>query len=187
MRRALAVVLLGLGCAHAPVESAAPGWTLLNATPGSEEIQVRSDVHMRRATVTAAAVRGPDLDLQRADGKLQGTTYIRRPVELRQQGSEIIGQVGSDDWDLRLSQDGTEMRVTGLIGGRPSTFWMSPNRIRGSVGMCVFDLVWSTGLYSGARTCGVASDNVALQFPAVLSGWGDPQVAALFGILVQRE
>ncbi len=187
MRSVLAGMLVAIGCAHAPVESAAPGWTLLNATPGSEELQVRSDVHMRRATVTGAAVRGPDLDLQRADGKLQGTTYIRRPVELQQRGNEIIGQVGSDDWDLRLSQDGAEMRVTGLIGGRPSTFWMSPKRIRGAVGMCLFDLVWSTGLYAGARTCGVASDNIALQFPAALAAWSDPQVAALFGILVQRE
>jgi len=187
MRAGLAVALVALGCAHAPVESAAPGWTLLNATAGSEELQLRSDVHMRRATATGAGVRGPDLDLRRAEGKLEGTTYIRRPVELQQRGNEIVGQVGAEDWDLRLSQDGTEMRVTGLVAGKPTTFWMSPARIRGAVGMCVFDFVWSTGLYSGARTCGVASDNVAMQFPAVLATWSDAQVAALFGIVVQRE
>ncbi len=188
MRRVLFVVLAVAGCSHAPVaEPAAPGWKLLSASPGTEEIQVRSDIHMRRATVTATAVRGPDLDLRRTDGSLEGTSYLRRGVELRQQGSEILGQVGAEDWGLRLSPDGTETRVTGVVAGKASTFWLSPARIRGAVGMCSFDLVWSASVYSGGRTCGPASDNIVIQIPAALSSWTDPQVAALLGVLLQRE
>lgn len=188
MHRLSLLVLAALGCTHAPVaEPAAPAWSLLRATPGTEELQIRSDVHMRRATVTAATVHGPDLELRRAEGKLEGTTYYRRAVEMKLRGEEILGQVGAEDWDLRLSRDGSETRATGVIAGSPSTFWMSPARIRGSLGTCSFDLVWSTGLYAGSRTCGLTSDNIALQIPPALSSWSDPEVAALLTILVQRE
>ncbi|HTS81472.1 MAG TPA: hypothetical protein VMH40_12795 [Myxococcaceae bacterium] len=187
MRRLCLSLLVVAGCAHAPVESAAPSWTLLRATEGSDEIQLRSDVHMRRATVTAEKVHGPDLELRRAEGKLDGTTYYRRPVELQLRGESIVGQVGAEDWDLRVSPDGSETRVTGVIAGNPSTFWMSPARVRGALGTCTFDLVWSTGLYAGSRTCGLTSDNIALQVPAALSSWSSPEVAALLGILAQRE
>jgi hypothetical protein len=61
----------------------------------------------------------PDLDLKRADGKLQGTTYIEYPVDLQMKGNTIIGRVSGDTWDLRLEPDGSEMRVTGLIAGNP--------------------------------------------------------------------
>ncbi|HUM10682.1 MAG TPA: hypothetical protein VLT82_07035 [Myxococcaceae bacterium] len=187
MRRWSLLVLALAGCAHAPpAESAAPGWKLLNATSGTDEMQVRSDTRLRRATVTDAAARGPDLDLKRVEGKLQGTTRIEYPVELTVKGMTITGRVAGDSWDLRLEQDGTEMRATGLVAGEPSTFWLSPARIRGSMGSCRFDVVWSAANYAGSRTCGPTSDVVQLQFPASLGTWSDPEVAALLAIITQR-
>jgi hypothetical protein len=188
MRYALSVVLLVVACAHqAPVESAAPGWKLLNATGGTDELQIRGEQGLRRAAVTDSAVRGPVLDLKRTPGKLQGTTYGDRPVDMQQKGNTILGRVGTDSWDLTLEQDGNEMRATGQIAGRPSTFWMSPPKIRGGVGVCTFELVWSAGNYAGTRTCGPAGEVIQLQFPAVLASWSDPEVAALLAIFVQRD
>jgi len=187
MRRLSVLAVVLVGCAHAPpVDSAAPAWTLLNATPGTDEIQIRSDTRLRRATVTDAAARGPDLDLKRVPGKLQGTTYVERPVDLQVKGTAITGRVAGDSWDLTLDKDGSEVRATGLVAGQPSTFWLSPARIRGSVGPCRFDLVWSAGNYAGGRTCGPAGDVVQVQFPAALASWSDPEVAAVLAILVQR-
>ncbi|MGZ6028115.1 MAG: hypothetical protein ACXWK5_01750 [Myxococcaceae bacterium] len=188
MRYALSVVLLVVACAHTPpVESAAPGWKLLNATAGTDELQIRGEQGLRRAAVTDTSVRGPVLDLKRVPGKLQGTSYGDRPVDMQQRGNGIAGRVGSDSWDLTLEQDGNEMRATGQIGGHPSTFWMSPPKIRGGVGPCTFELVWSAGNYAGTRSCGPDSDVIQLQFPAVLASWSDPEVAALLAIFVQRN
>jgi hypothetical protein len=187
MRHAVSLVLLALGCAHAPpVESAVPGWKLLSATPGTDELQTRSDTNLRRATVTDAGARGPDLDLKRVAGRLEGTTRIEQTVDMQQHGNQITGRVAGDSWDLTLEPDGSEMRATGVIAGQLSTVWLSPSRIRGSMGPCRFDLLWSSGNYAGGRTCGPQSDVVQVQFPAALASWSDPEVAALLAIFVQR-
>lgn len=184
MRRLSSVLLLVAGCAHEPVKSAAPEWKLLSASQGTAEIQLQTSEHLRRATVTDAGARGPFLDLRRAEGKLEGTSHVDRPVSLERKGNEMLGRVGGDSFDLTLQPDGNETRVTGLVGGLPSTFWMSPARIRGSIGACSFDLVWGAGTYSGARTCGPQSDTATVLFPPALASWSDPEVASLLAILV---
>ncbi len=186
MRRPWFVLLVLAGCAHAPVESAAPGWKLLAASPETEEIQVQTGSHLRRATVTEAGARGPFLDLHRVPGKLQGTSSVDRPIALEQKGNEMVGRVAGDAFDLTLTPDGEETRATGMVNGMPSTFWMSPARIRGSVGECRFDLVWGAGRYTGGRTCGPMSDTVSVLLPVALSSWSDPEAAALLAIMVQR-
>ena len=186
MRRLSLLVLMLAGCATAPVQSAAPGWKLLSATPGTEEIQVQTSEHLNRATVTEAGARGPFLDLKRVPGKLQGTSGVDRPVTLEQKGNEMIGRVAGDSFDLTLQPDGEETRVTGQFGGMPTTFWLSPGRIRGSVATCRFDLVWGSGRYTGGRTCGPQSDTVSLLLPVALSSWSDPEVASLLAIMMQR-
>lgn len=184
MRRAMLMVVLALGCAHTPVESAAPAWKLLSATPGTDQIQFRSDVRLRYATVTDASARGPDLDLRRTPGKIQGTTYIERPVDLNQKGDEMLGRAAGDDFDLILRPDGEEMRVSGVVGGMQTTFWLTPALIRGSIGPCSFQLSWTSGSYVGGRQCGPRSDTISLQFPASLAGWSNPEVASLLVIFV---
>jgi hypothetical protein len=184
MRRAMLVVVLALGCAHAPVESAAPGWKLLSATPGTDQIQFRSDVRLRWATVTDTSARGPDLDLRRTPGKIEGTTFVERLVELTEKGNEMLGRVAGDDFGLTLREDGDEMRATGVVGGMQTTFWLSPALIRGSIGPCSFQLGWSGGSYLGGRQCGPRSDTISLQNPAGLARSSDPEVASLLAILV---
>ena len=187
MRYVVSLVMLATACASIPpAASAAPEWKLLNATAGTPELQIRSTTQIRRATVTDAGARGPDFDVKRVPGKLQGVTYVDRPVDMQQRGNGIAGRVAGDSWDLTLEPDGSEMRATGLIGGQPSTFWMSPQKIRGSIGPCQFELVWSADNYAGARSCGPMSDVVQLQLPAALASWSNPEVAALLAIFVQR-
>jgi len=186
MRYAISVALMAVACASVPpVESAAPAWKLLNASPGADELQIRGET-LRRATVTDTSARGPNLNLRRVPGHLQGTTRTDTPVDLQQRGNGIAGRVGTDSWDLTLEPDGAEVRATGLVGGLPSTFWMSPPRIRGSMGPCRFDLVWTAGNYAGTRSCGPQGDVLQLQLPASLASWSDPEVAALLAIFVQR-
>ena len=186
MRRGAFTLLLLSACAHTPAESVVPGWTLLSASPGMEELQVRTDHHLRRATVTEAGARGPFLDLRRVPGKLQGTSHVDWPIALQQKGNEMLGRVAGDSFDLTLQLDGEEMRATGVVAGVASVFWMSPARIRGSVGPCRFDLVWGEVMYSGGRTCGPHHDTVSVLFPPALAGWSDLEAASLLAIMVQR-
>ena len=143
-RPALCLVLLA-GCAHTPVESAAPSWKLLSATPDITEIQFQTTDTLNRATVTDSGARGPFVDLKRAAGRIQGTIRVDLPVDLQAKGNQITGRYAGDNYDLTLMPDGDETRATGLVRGQPSTVWLSPQKIRGTVGECRFDLVWRCG------------------------------------------
>ena len=187
MRRILACLALLAGCAHAPVESAAPAWKLLGATPDTSEIQFQTTEALNRATVTESGARGPFVDLNRSSGKIEGAVRVDWPVDLQVKGNRIAGSFAHDSYDLTLLPDGNETRATGLIRGQPATFWMSPQKIRGTVGECRFDFVWIAGRYTGARTCGpLGQENVTLLLPAALASWSDPEAAALLTLVVSR-
>ena len=187
MRRNAPWLVLLASCAHAPVDSATPAWKLLGATPDISEIQFQTTENLNRATVTASGAQGPFVDLKRSPGKIQGTVRLDWPVELERKGNAIVGRFARDSYDLTLMPDGNEIRATGFIRGQPTTFWMSPQKVRGTVGACRFDLVWRAGRYSGARTCGpLGQEDVALLVPAALASWSDPEAAALLTLVVSR-
>jgi hypothetical protein len=187
MRRLVLSLLVLAGCATAPVPSAAPQWKLLSATPDVTEIQFQTGDSLNRATVTDSGARGPFVDLKRAEGKLQGTLRVDWPVDLQRKDSDIHGRVAGDAFDLTLSPDGDETRATGLTRGMPTTFWLSPQKIRGTIGECRFDLVWGSGRYTGGRTCGARSETVTWLIPAALATWSDPEVAALLVMISTRS
>ena len=187
MRRVLVSLLVLAGCATAPVPSAAPQWKLLSATPDVTEIQVQTSDSLNRATVTDAGARGPFLNLTRASGRLQGTLRVDQPVDVTVNGTEIQGRVAGDAFDLTLMPDGDETRATGLTRGMPSTFWLSPQRIRGNIGACRFDVIWGAGNYTGGRTCGARSETVTLRIPAALASWSEPEAAALLVMITIRS
>ena len=187
MRRLCLSLLVLAGCASVTVPSAAPAWKLLSASPDVTELQFQTDQNLNRATITASGAQGPFVDLKRTAGKLQGTVRVDTPVELQQKGSEIHGRVAGDAFDLTLIPDEQEIRATGLARGVPSTFWMSPPKVRGSIGECQFDLVWGAGRYSGTRTCGARSEVVSVLVPAALSTWSDPEVAAMLVLISTRQ
>jgi hypothetical protein len=187
-RPSLLVLLVLAGCATAPVPSAAPSWKLLSATPDITEIQFQTTDNLNRATVTDAGARGPFVDLKRASGTLQGSVRVDWPVDLQLKGKEIVGRFAGDAFDLTLMPDGEETRATGFIRGDPTTFWLSPKRIRGSVAQCRFDLVWGSGRYTGSRTCGpLSEESISLLVPAALASWSDPEVAALLAMMTPRQ
>ena len=188
MRRLAPCLVLLAGCAHAPVESAAPAWKLLSATPDIGEIQFQTSDSLNRATVSDSGAAGPSVDLKRTSGKIQGTVRVDWPVELQLKGNEIIGRFAGDAYDLTLMPDGSETRATGFVRGQPTTFWMSPQKIRGNIGACRFDLVWGAGRYTGARTCGpLGEESVSLLVPAGLASWSDPEAAALLTMIAPRS
>jgi len=187
MRRLAPWLVLLAGCAHTPVESAAPGWKLLSATPDITEIQFQTTDSLNRATVSASGAAGPFVDLKRASGSIQGTVRVDLPVELQLKSNEIVGRFAGDSYDLTLMPDGNETRATGLVRGQPTTFWLSPQKIRGNIGSCRFDLVWGAGRYTGARTCGpLGQESVSLLVPAALASWSDPEAAALLTMVAYR-
>ena len=188
MRRLLvSLVVVGMSCAHAPVETAAPDWKLLSATPNAEEIQFQTSDGMNRATVTHRGARGPFVDLERTSGALRGTVRSDWFVDLRDQGNEIGGRFARHSYALTLRSEGDETRATGLVRGQETTFWMSPRKIHGTVGECRFDLVWGAGRYSGSRTCGpLGQETVSMLVPAALATWSDPESAALLTMIVSR-
>lgn len=188
MRRPALWLVLLAGCAHTSVESTVPSWKLLSATPDITEIQFQTTDTLNRATVTDSGARGPFVDLKRAAGRIQGTIRVDLPVDLQAKGNQITGRYAGDNYDLTLMPDGAETRATGLVRGQPSTVWLSPQKIRGTVGECRLDLVWGAGRYTGLRTCGpMANETVSLLVPAALASWSDPEATALLTLLVPRQ
>ena len=100
MRRFASWLVLLAGCAHAPVESAAPDWKLLGATPDITEIQFQTTENLNRATVTESGARGPFVDLRRTPGKIQGTVRIDWSVDLQRRGNAMVGRFAGDSYDL---------------------------------------------------------------------------------------
>ncbi len=185
-----AFVLVLSGCATTPVPSAAPSWKLLSATPDVTELQFQTTDNLNRATVTDAGARGPFVNLKRSEGTLQGTVRVDWPVELRRgdRPNQIIGRFAGDAFDLTVMPDGEEFRAQGFIRGDPTTFWLSPRRMRGSVGSCRFDLVWGSGRYTGSRTCGpLSEESLSVLVPASLASWSDPEAAALLAMMAPRQ
>lgn len=189
MRRSSLLVLLLAGCATTPVPSAAPNWKLLSASPDVTEIQFQTTDNLNRATVTDAGARGPFVDLKRASGSITGTVRVDWPVELKlKEGKEMVGRFAGDAFDLTVMPDGEEFRVTGFVRGDPTTFWLSPKRMRGQVGSCRFDLVWLAGRYTGSRTCGpLSEESLSVLVPATLSSWSDPEAASLLAMMAPRQ
>jgi len=192
MRRSslLVLVLVLAGCATTPVPSAAPGWKLLSASPDVTEIQFQTTDNLNRATVTDTGARGPFVNLTRDQGRITGTVRVDRPVELqlREGGREMVGRFAGDAFDLTVMPDGEEFRVQGFVRGDPTTFWLSPRRMRGNVGSCQFDLVWGAGRYTGSRTCGpLSQESLSVLVPAALASWSDPEVASLLAMMAPRQ
>lgn len=192
MRRSslLLLVLLLAGCATTPVPSAAPSWKLLSASPDVTEIQFQTTDNLNRATVTDTGARGPFVNLTRDQGRITGTVRVDRPVELqlREGGREMAGRFAGDAFDLTVMPDGEEFRVQGFVRGDPATFWLSPRRMRGSIGSCQFDLVWGSGRYTGSRTCGpLSQESLSVLVPAALASWSDPEAASLLAMMAPRQ
>ena len=100
----------------------------------------------------------------------------------------MAGRFAGDAFDLTVMPDGQETRVTGFVRGQQTTFWLSPQKIRGSVGECRFDLAWGAARYTGQRSCGeVSQESVSLLIPAALASWSDPEVASLLALMMPRQ
>jgi hypothetical protein len=139
--------------------------------------------------VTETGARGPFVNLQRGDGRITGTIRTSWPVELQMRdGREMIGRFASDAFDITVMPDGDEFRAQGFVRGDPTTFWLSPRRMRGQVGQCRFDLVWGAGRYTGSRTCGpLSEETLSVLVPAALATWSDPEVASLLAMMAPRQ
>lgn len=182
-RAVLLLFLVGLGCVQAPVKSADPGWALLSATPGTDQLLVRGSKGVRWMAITDTSAIGPNYQLKRTPTTITGTTGGDfRPVSLQMRGDGMIGE----EFDVSLRREGDTTRVTGLLGQYPSTFWLSRSTFRGNVGPCEYQLGWSASMYVGTSQCGPTSEEVSIQIPAALAQWNDGQVAALLVLLLMR-
>lgn len=182
---AVATLLVAVGCAHAPVETApAPDWGIARAsTMDTFEIGGQADHWGVRVTDDQILGIEPDFALARADGEIRGRA-VGVPVVVGFQGDEGAGVYRGAPFQVKVDHTPNGLLVNGIFGGAISSFEISTERINGRVGTCGWDVRWTGKYYSGSRGCGSRIEPISVSLPATMARWSDVEVAGALGLLL---
>ncbi|HEY1905578.1 MAG TPA: hypothetical protein VGG91_06025 [Myxococcaceae bacterium] len=182
---ALAVLLLGAGCAHVPAQTAlAPDWGIARAsTVDTFEIGGQADHWGVRVTDDEMYAVQPDFALARIGGEIRGRAN-GVPVAVGFQADEGGGVYRGAPFQVKVERTTTGLQVNGLLGGSISNFEVTADRINGRIGTCGWDVRWNGTVYSGSRACGSRIEPISVSLPATMAGWPDVEVAGALGILM---
>jgi hypothetical protein len=138
------------------------------------------------ALVTPEGAQGPQVDLGRYDGgkTIRGTAN-GKPLSLTVTDNAASGVWAAGPLTINITEEAPEqMKVTGVIAGRPSTFTVTPDRIEGTIGFCAYDLNRSGDVYLGSRSCAGGIGQVTVQFPSTIGTWRPINIAVLMAVLM---
>jgi hypothetical protein len=180
----LVVLLAGAGCA-----TATGGKPKIHPAAGAPEqrFTLSGAGFQTTALITPQGAQGPETNLGRYDGgkAIRGTAF-GRSLDLSLTETGASGIWGQGPLTLNISETAPEeMKVTGLIAGRPSNFTASTQTINGTIGLCSYDLSRSGGeSYVGSRSCGGGISQVTAEFPSTILSWRPIDIAALMALLM---
>ena len=182
---AVAALLLAVGCAHAPSETApAPDWGIARAsTVDTFEIGGQADHWGVRVTDDQILGIQPDFALARRDGEIRGRA-VGVPVIVGFHEDEGAGVYRGAPFEVKVERTPAGLRVNGLFGGAISNFELSTDRINGRIGTCGWDVRWNGSVYSGSRGCGSRIEPISVSLPATMARWSDVEVAGALGLLL---
>jgi hypothetical protein len=180
------VPLLGVFLAAAGCATATGGKAKVHPAAGVPEQQfsISGAGFQTTALITPQGAQGPELNLGRYDGgkTIRGTAF-GRTVALSVTETGASGIWGQGPLNFNVTEPTPEeIKVTGLIAGKPSNFTASPDRISGTIGFCSYDLARSGENYVGSRSCSTGISQVTLQFPSTILSWRPIDIAALMAL-----
>ena len=137
------------------------------------------------ALITKDGAQGPDVNVGRFDnGATIRGTVDNRVAELRISGNRATGTWGSVPLNLEVDDSGGQLKMNGLIAGRPSNWTASGEAINGTIGFCAYDLQRQGDSYVGSRSCGRGIGNATVQFPSTIGEWEPINVGVLMALLM---
>ena len=174
------VVLLAVGC----------------ATTGKSKLQTTSSGPEQRFNMVGAGIQtsaliaktgaqGPEINVGRYDdGKTIRGTVNGKTIDMSVTGTHAQGIWGSGPINLDVDETGDQLKMTGLVAGRPSTWTASQEAIQGTIGFCAFDLRRQGETYVGSRSCAGGMSSVTVTFPSTILEWQPINVGILMALLM---
>ena len=142
-----------------------------------------------QAKLEGSRLHGAGLEVSRFDTAYRGTGRSG-VIDLRTEGNKISGNVGAGSTELFVEDGPQGLHIRGRFAERMSDLAVQPDRIRGTIGRCQYDLERPGGQgpwYEGQRVCGGAASGVRLAFPGALASMAPIDRAALVSVFLASE
>jgi len=137
------------------------------------------------ALITKGGAQGPSVDIGRyEDGKAIRGTVNGRPLNITVSGTHADGQWGSGPLNVDVDEQEKQLKMTGLVAGRPSTWTATLEAIQGNIGHCSYDMRRSGQDYVGSRSCAGGISPVTVEFPSTILEWQPINIAVLMALLM---
>jgi hypothetical protein len=172
-------LLLVLGCASSSKSK-------VHTTPSGPEqrFSMVGSGFQTTALITKDGAQGPEIDVGRYDdGKAIRGKVDGKVIDLRVSGNHADGIWGSGPFSLDV-EEVEQLRMKGLVAGRPSTWTASAEAIQGTIGFCAYELRAQGDVYVGSRSCAGNIGQVTLQFPSTIAEWQVINVGILMALLM---
>lgn len=174
------VVVLAVGCASTSKSK-------VHTTPAGQEqrFTMTGSGLQTTALITKDGAQGPQVNVGRFDdGRAIRGTVDGRTIDLTITGNRASGIWGAGPMNLTVEEQGDQLRMNGLVAGRPSTWTASAEAVQGNIGFCSYDLRRQGDSYLGSRSCGGAIANVTVSFPSTIQEWERINIGVLMGLLM---
>jgi hypothetical protein len=137
------------------------------------------------ALISATGAQGPQINVGRFDdGKTLRGQVDGRVLDMSITGNRASGTWASVPLNLQVEEQADQLRMTGLIAGRPSTWTASREAIQGNIGFCAYDLNRQGDVYVGSRSCGRGIGQVTVSFPSTIAEWEPINIGVLMALLM---
>lgn len=137
------------------------------------------------ALISKAGAQGPQIDVGRYDdGKTIRGKVNGKVIDMTVTGTHAQGILGAGPINLDVDEQGDQLKMNGLVAGRPSTWSASREAIQGTIGFCAYDLRRQGETYAGSRSCAGGIGSVTVQFPSTILEWQPVNVGILMALLM---
>ena len=181
---AVGLLFVWAACATTDTESSAK----VHATGPDQRFTMVGSGFQTTALITPDGAQGPQVNL----GRYEGGTAIRgtangRTLDLKvdPNSGTATGIWGSGPITINLQPGApNELKVQGLIAGRPYSFTATREQINGTIGFCSYELGRQGDTYVGSRSCAGGISQVTVQFPSTILTWKPINIAVLMALLM---
>jgi len=179
----LSCAALAVACA---TTSSKPPKLTASANNPEQRFTMSGSGFQTTALITKDGAQGPAINVGRYDdGKAIRGQVDGRTIDLSVADDKATGIWGQGPITINVDDTENELKVNGLIAGRPCTFTASREAVQGTIGFCSYDLKNSGGgVYLGSRSCGRGIGNVTVEFPSTILEWKPVNIAVLMALLM---
>jgi hypothetical protein len=166
------------------------------ATTGKSKLQTTSSGPEQRfnmvgsgfqtnALISKAGAQGPEINVGRYDdGKTIRGTVNGKTIDISVTDTRAQGVWASGPINVSVDEQADQLKMNGLVAGRPSNWSASQEAIQGTIGFCAYDLRRQGESYVGSRSCAGGVSSVTVTFPSTILEWQPINVAVLMALLM---